>query len=71
MNAVYHNKNSGPCFGGGRDIGIDKNPIKENTLFTFQISYDYKGDNYSLSESDGFNKKIKALEYEVFQFIFF
>ena len=71
FNAVYHNKDSGPCFGGGRDIAIDNNPIKENTLYTFQSSYDYKGDNYSLSECDGQNNiRIKALEYEVFQVIF-
>ena len=29
--AVYHDKNTGPCFGGGRDIAIDRNPIKENS----------------------------------------
>ena len=69
FNAVYHNKDSGPCFGGGRDIAIDKNPIKEKTLHTCQVCYDYKGDKYSLSEYDG-NNKIKALEYEVFQVIF-
>ena len=69
QNAVYHNKDSGPCFGGGRDIAIDKNPIKEKTLHTCQVCYDYKGDKYSLSEYDG-NNKIKALEYEVFQVIF-
>ncbi len=68
-NAVYHNKDSGPCFGGGRDIAIDNNPIKENTLYTCQSSYDYKGDKHSLSEYDD-NNKIKALEYEVFQVIF-
>ena len=69
FNAVYHNKDSGPCFGCGHDIAIDKNPIKENTLYTYQCSYDYKGDIYSLSEYNG-NNKIKALEYEVFQVIF-
>jgi len=69
-NAVNHNKNSGPCFGFGHDIGIVGNPIKEKTLFTHQSSYNYKGDKYSLSEYDGRNQ-IKALEYEVFQFIFF
>ena len=71
-NAVCHKKNGGPCFGFGHDIGIDKNPLKENTLYTCQSSYDYKGDKYSLSEYDGdFNKHIKALEYEVFQVLFF
>ena len=68
--AVCHKKDSGPCFGRGHDIAIDKNPLKENTLFTYQFSYDYKGDKYSLSEYDG-GKEIKALEYEVFQVLFF
>ena len=68
--AVYHNINSGPCFGGGRDIAIDNNPLKENTIYTNQDSYDYKGDNYSLSEYHVL-ENIKALEYEVFQVIFF
>jgi len=47
-NAIYHNKDSGPCFGGGRDIAIDRNPLKENTLYTNQSSYDYKGDSNAL-----------------------
>ena len=71
--SVYHDINSGPCFGGGYDIGIVGNPIKERTLYTFQNSYDYKGDRYPLSEceySNLFSKKIKAHEYEVFQVIF-
>jgi len=67
--AVYHKKDSGPCFGCGRDIAIDRNPIKENTIYTCQCSYDYKGDIHSLSEYRG--SYIKALEYEVFQVIFF
>ena len=53
----------------GYDIGIEGNPIKENALSTFQQSYVYKGENNCLSEYDGY-KKIKALEYEVFQIIF-
>ena len=64
--SVYHNKNNGPSF--GNDIWIEGNPLKENTLFTKKWSYDYKGDNFSLSDNV---KKIKALEYEVFQIIFF
>ena len=67
-NAVYHYNNAGPCFGGGRDIAIDRNPIKENTLYTDQYSYDYKGGNQCLSEYK--SSYIKALEYEVFQIIF-
>ena len=69
-NAVSHDKNRGPCFGGGQDIGINGNPIKENTLYTFQYSYDYKGDSNALSEYNGQNY-LKALEYEVFQVIFY
>ena len=73
--SVYHYKDYGPCFGEGHDIGIIGNPIKEKALYTCQISYDYKGDQYSLSEYN-YNKifkkqKIKAFEYEVFQVIFF
>ena len=74
-NSVCHSKNNGPCFGEGFDIGIIGNPIKENTLYTYQEgSYDYKGDKYSLSEYEydkSDRKKVKALEYEVFQVIFF
>ena len=69
-NAIYHHKDSGPCFGEGHDIGIEGNPIKENTLYTYQCSYDYKGDSNTLSEYKPF-KNIKALEYEVFQVIFY
>ena len=70
-NAVYHYKESGPCFGSGRDIAIDGNPIKENTLDTNQslLSFDYKGDKKSLSEYQSYY--LKALEYEVFQIIFY
>ena len=48
--AVYHNKKFGPCFGGGLDIAIIGNPLKENKLFTVQDSYDYKGDDMALSK---------------------
>ena len=69
-NAVYHYKESGPCFGGGRDIAIDGNPLKENTLYTRQsCSFDYKGIQ-SLSEYQ-YTNNLKALEYEVFQIIFY
>ena len=67
--AIYHNKDSGPCFGRGRDIAIDRNPLKENTLYTSQSSYDYKGDSNALSEFNYPNRG-KVLEYEVFQIIF-
>ena len=66
-NAIYHDINSGPCFGGGRDIALDGNPIKENKLYTLECSYDYQGDIHPLSEYKDNN--LKALEYEVFQII--
>ena len=70
-NAIYHYKNSGPSFGGGRDIALDGNPLKQKTLYTRYVgnSFDYKNDNLALSEYDG-EKKGKVLEYEVFQVIF-
>ena len=69
--AVYHDKNNGPCFGNGYDIGIEGNPIEENNLYTYQGSYDYKGDKHSLSEFENYDKEnIKALEFEVFQVLF-
>ena len=68
-NAVYHDINAGPCFGGGRDIALDGNPIKNNNLYTLECSYDYQGDIHPLSEYKDNN--IKALEYEVFQIKFF
>ena len=69
-NAVYHHKERGPCFGEGYDIGIEGNPIKENKLYTTKCSFDYKGDKQSLSEYQRPNK-LKALEYEVLQIIFY
>ena len=72
FSAVCHSKESGPCFGVGYDIGIVGNPIKENKLYTYQFCFDYKGDKQSLSEYQLFqNNESKALEYEVFQIIFY
>ena len=67
--AVYHNRNYGPCFGLGFDIGIMGNPIIDNAIKTFKNSYNYHGDYNNLSEYN-YPYKIKALEYEVFQVIF-
>ena len=64
--SVYHDKSNGPSF--GYDIKMEGNPLKEKTLFTKKWSYDYRGDNYPLLDN---SNKIKALEYEVFQIIFF
>ena len=68
--AVFHYKDAGPCFGYGHDIGIEGNPIKESKLYTYQFSYDYKGGNQSLSEYIK-HLLLKALEYEVYQIIFY
>ena len=68
--AVYHHYEKGPCFGYCLDIGIEGNPIKENKLYTYQFSYDYEGGNQSLSEYIH-PSELKALEYEVFQIIFY
>ena len=55
-----------------RDIAIDGNPLKGNKLYTSQSSsFDYNGDKQSLSEYQFPNNKLKALEYEVFQIIFY
>ena len=67
--AVYHDKNCGPCFGHGNDIGIIGDPIKDNNLYTYPESFEYKGDSHPLSENHG-NKNIRSLEYEVFQIVF-
>ena len=69
--AVYHYKEKGPCFGKGHDIGIEGNPIKENKLYTYQSSFDYKGDKQPLSECQQYPNFLKALEYEVLQIIFY
>ena len=67
---VYHNKNRGPCFGIGHDIGIIGNPLKDKSLYTLKCSYNYGEDYQPLSEYDG-NDKLMAIEYEVFQVIFY
>ena len=68
--SVLHNENYGPCFGLGPDIAIIGNPIEENALYTNQCSYNYKGEDFPLSEYNGRNY-LKALEYEVFQINFY
>ena len=68
--AVYHSKNYGPCFGSGHDIGIIGNPFKANNIYTYQNSFDYNGGINSLSECE-YLKGGMALEYEVFNVLFF
>ena len=66
--AVCHDKEYGPCFGEGYDIGIKGNPITENVLYTYQAGFDYKGDEQSLSEYNNCSQ-LKAIDYEIFQII--
>jgi hypothetical protein len=68
--SVLHNENYGPCFGLGPDIAIIGNPIEENALYTNPCSYNYKREDFPLSEYNG-RYNIKALEYEVFQIKFY
>ena len=71
--AIYNDKDYGPCFGNGRDIGINQHGIQEKHLYTNEssssCSYNFNGDNNALSE-DGKASLIYAAEYEVFQVIF-
>ena len=70
-NALFHDESCGPCFGNGFDIGIDGNPIMKNALFTLKSkSFDYNEDEISLSEYTP-PYKLKAIDYEVFQIIFY
>ena len=69
LNAIRCQKHWGPCFGRGKDIGIEGNPIKEKTLKTYRGSYDYNGERNSLSEDDNYNG-IYGKDIEVFQIIF-
>ena len=32
VDSVYHEKNCGPCFGNGWDIGFEGNPLEEKRL---------------------------------------
>ena len=70
--AIYCNKDYGPKFGNGTDIGISQHGIQEKHLWTNEsttsCSYNYNGDKNALSESGG--SCIYAAEYEVFQVIF-
>ena len=71
--AIYNDKDYGPIFGGGHDIGITCHGIQQKNLYTYEsysdCSYNYNGDGNALSE-DGKASWIYALEYEVFQIIF-
>ena len=68
--AIYCDKNQGPSFGFGHDIGIIGNPFIKVTnnsyLYTHQNSYNYNGEKNCLSEEG----HILAKDYEVYQIIF-
>ena len=67
--AIRCKKEWGPCFGRGKDIGIEGNPIKSKELRAFQASYNYNGNQNCISEDSNYNG-IYAKDYEVFQIIF-
>ena len=67
--AIRCKKDWGPCFGRGKDIGIEGDPIKTKVLRTYKSSYNYNGNINSLSEDNDY-LGIYAKDYEVFQIIF-
>ena len=67
--AIRCKKDWGPVFGRGKDIGLEGNPIKNNSLMIFQSTYDYHGKTNSLSEDSNYCG-IYAKDYEVFQIIY-
>jgi hypothetical protein len=67
--AIRCKKEWGPCFGGGKDIGIMGNPIKDKVLKTRQASYSYNGEMDALSEVND-HSGITANEVEVFRINF-
>ena len=67
--AIRCKKEWGPCFGGGKDIGITGNPIEEKVLKTHQASYSYNGEMDGLSEVND-HSGITADEVEVFRINF-
>ena len=67
--AIRCKKEWGPCFGGGKDIGIMGNPIEEKVLKTHQASYSYNGEMDALSEVND-HSGITADEVEVFRINF-
>lgn len=63
--AICCDKNYGPSFGKGPDLSISSN-CRNNSSFTIQQSYDYKGKTDSLVGSQKFN----ATDYEIYQIYF-
>ena len=75
--AIYCHKDYGPTFGAGYTIKIGGNPLTEKKLYTYEFfpdgcSYIFNHDNSALSESGkGNNSCIYAIEYEVFEVVFY
>ena len=75
--AIYCHKDYGPTFGAGYTIKIGGNPLNEKKLYTYEFfpdgcSYIFNHDNSALSESGkGNNSCIYAIEYEVFEVVFY
>ena len=75
--AIYCHKDYGPTFGAGYTIKIAGNPLNEKKLYTYEFfpdgcSYNFNYDNSALSESGkGNNSCIYALEYEVYEVLFY
>ena len=69
--AIRCKEDWGPCFGRGKDIGIEGNPIKYKNLLNFESSYIYNNnqDGNPLSECIDY-EPIYAKDVEVFQIIF-
>ena len=69
--AIRCRENWGPCFGKGKDIGIEDNPIKNPALKAFNYSYIYNNEEFPLLERKGDDySPLKVKEIEVFQIIF-
>ena len=68
---LYHNSSYGPCFGGGRDIGIDSDFSKNNFYSSFPYTYkDISGKGKSIFTGDTTNSSsgpFKIQEIEVFK----
>ena len=60
-NEVYHSINKGPLFGGGRDLGIDKDFSQHQSCTDFPFSYkDISGKGKSIFTGD-FNNNNKNI----------
>ena len=63
--AIFCNRNYGPSFGKGPDLYISSN-CRNNSSFTKQESFDYKGKTDALVGK----QKFSAIDYEIYQLVF-